>query len=361
MRYQLATDDPLPPGDEDRDPRAPFTSILGRSSAIRRALDLAERASTRPSAPVLIVGEAGTGKELFARAIHGSSRARLVSEGQDEDRAPFLSLDCLTLPPSMIEGELFGRERPDPATGAPRQGGLLELAGAGTLLLDEADALPLDLQPKLLKVLEERKVRRAGGWSEVDVGCRLIAATSRGLEEALEDGRFRDDLYHRLRTARVWIPPLRERDGDIPILARHFLEDLAEYRGMEPPSLSPEALHLIEEHGWPGNVRELRDVLAEAVRRCDGEVILPEHVSLAARTRIRGGEEAAGAGFIPIPARGRTLESVEAEAVRITLERTGWNKSAAARILDISRPRLDRKIRKYGLAPGDGSGRMGEP
>lgn len=359
MRYQLATDDPRVPAGEEQDPRAPFAAILGRSPSLLRALDLAERAADRPGAAVLLVGEAGSGKELFARAIHGSSRARALSGADSGEEEPFLAVDCSSLPAWLLEAELFGRARPDPATGAPRQAGLLELAGTGTVFLDAVDAVPLDLQPKLLKVLEEGSVRRAAGYDEIEVRCRLVAATADGLEDRALDGRFRDDLFHRLGTLRVWIPPLREREGDVSILARHFLEELAEHRGLPSPTLSPEALRVLEEHQWHGNVRELRDVLAEAVRRCDDEVVRPNHLSLGARTRVEGGEAAGGTGFISIPSRGRTLASVEAEAVRLTLELTGWNRSAAARILEISRPTLARKIDRYGLTPaargGDGS------
>jgi two-component system, NtrC family, response regulator HydG len=357
VRYQLAVDEPLTLAGEDLDPKAAFSPILGRSSALAIALEMAERASARQGAPVLIVGEAGTGKELFARAIHGASRARAALEGAAEEEAPFLSVNCAALPSWLLEAELFGRERPDPVTGVPRQAGLLELARGGTLLLDEVDAIPLDLQPKLLKVLEEGRVRRAGGYDEMDVRCRLFAATSEPLDESVVRGRIRDDLHHRLSTGRVWIPPLRDRDGDLPILARHFLEELAEHRGLSALTLSSDSLTVLEGHNWPGNVRELRAVLAEAADRCEGEAIRPEHLSLGARTRVSGGEGGAATGFIAIPSDGRSMASVEAEAVRLTLEITGWNKSAAARILEISRPTLARKIDRYGLSPEGDSGR----
>lgn len=351
MRYHLATADPIAVPGEDHDPRAAFSPILGRSEALATALELAERAAARDGAPVLLVGEAGTGKELFARAMHGASRARATLDGDDEVEAPFLSVNCAALPSWLLEAELFGRERPDPVTGVPRQAGLLELARAGTLLLDDVEAIPLDLQPKLLKALEERRVRRAGGYDEREVLCRVIAATTEPLDQAVARGRIRDDLVHMLSTLRVWIPPLRQRAGDLPILARHFLEELAEHRGLPGTTLSPEAVTVLEAHSWPGNVRELRAVLSEALGRCDEEMIRPGHLSLGARTRVSAGEHGAATGFIPVPSGGRTLASVEAEAVRLTLELTGWNKSAAARILEISRPTLARKIERYGLSP----------
>lgn len=358
MRYRLATADAREGASDERDPRAAFSPILGRSDALRAALETAERAAARGGAPVLVAGEAGSGKELFARAMHGASLTREPPSGYGDEPAPFLALDCAALPAWLLEAELFGREHPDPATGARRQPGLLELAGPGTVFLADVGAFPLDLQPKLLKVLEERRVRRAGGYEELEVRCRVVASTAEPLDEAVARGRIRDDLFHRLHALRVRVPPLRDREGDIPILARHFVEELAEHRGLPSVSLGAEALAALEQHTWPGNVRELRRVLAEAVARCDEDVIRPRHLSLGARTRVRGDEHPEATGFIPIPGSGRTLASVEAEAVRLTLELTGWNQSAAARILKISRPTLARKIKRYRLrSDPDGDGR----
>jgi len=340
------------------DLKAAFSLILGRSAALETALETAERASTPGGAPVLIVGEAGTGKELFARAMHRASRVRAASDPEvDDEDAPFLMVNCSTLPAWLLESELFGRELPGSA--ARPRAGLLELAGPGTVLLDEVDALPLGLQPRLLRALDGRRVRRAGGSDEMEVRCRVIASIKEVPDDGAARARILDELFDRLSALRVRIPPLREREGDVPILARQFLEELAEHRGLPSASLSPEALAVLEEHSWPGNVRELRVVLAEALGRCDDDVIRPEHLSLGARTRLRAGDGLDATGFIPIPGRGRTLASVEAEAVRLTLELTDWNQSAAARILEISRPTLARKIRRYELKPSNGAGTSG--
>jgi DNA-binding NtrC family response regulator len=352
MSYRLATADSPTEPILDPDPGAAFRSIVGQSPAIRKAVGMAVRAAARPASTVLLVGATGTGKELFARAIHAASPALEASS----EEAPFVPIDCSAVPTALLESELFGKERSAFAFEGQGKQGLLELARTGTLLLDEVGELPQDLQPKLLKALEERRTRRVGGYDETEVRCRVIAATSRPLEEAVAEGRFRTDLLHRLNLLRVWVPPLGEREGDIALLARHFLEELAEDRGLSPVRLSPEALRVLEDHPWPGNVRELRNVLHRAALRCDDETILPPDLSIGQRTSPRSGRHADAAGFIPIPADGRSLASVEAEAVRMTLEVTDWNQSAAARILGVSRPTLARKIERYGLSPEQGPG-----
>ncbi|MEK9500531.1 sigma-54 interaction domain-containing protein [Gaopeijia maritima] len=319
-----------------------FASIVGDSPALRRCLADARRIAERGARTVLVIGETGTGKELFARGIHAGGPA---SDG------PFVPVNCPALPASLLEAELFGYERGAFTGARERKKGLLEVAGEGTLFLDEVSSLPLDLQPKLLRALEDRKIRRVGGLEEIAIRCRVVAATNESLETAVATGRFRADLYYRLNVLPVTIPPLREREGDVTTLARHFAREAAERNGVAVRLLSPEALGVLEAHGWPGNVRELKNVVDRAVVMGSGPSIGSDDLHLGrrrARAEDRGVAEHPG---IEIPPDGRTLASIEAEAVARMLEITGWNKSAAARILEISRPTLTRKIRQYGIRP----------
>lgn len=294
---------------------------------------------------MLVIGETGTGKELFARGIHAGGPA---ADG------PFVPVNCPALPASLLEAELFGYERGAFTGARERKKGLLEVAGEGTLFLDEVSSLPLDLQPKLLRALEDRKIRRVGGLEEIAIRCRVVAATNESLETAVATGRFRADLYYRLNVLPVSIPPLREREGDVTTLARHFAREAAERNGVALRGLSPEALGVLEAHGWPGNVRELKNVVDRAVVMGTAPSIGPDDLQLGRRRA--GADEGRGSASrsgIEIPPDGRTLASIEAEAVARTLEITGWNKSAAARILEISRPTLARKIRQYEIRPSD--------
>jgi transcriptional regulator with PAS, ATPase and Fis domain len=343
MSYQLASREE--PAVESRDDAAAadaFRTVVGKSDTLREAVDTALRIARRGSSTVLVVGETGTGKELFARGIHYAGPS---------PEAPFVAVNCAAIPGTLLESELFGHERGAFTDAKQKKQGLLELARTGTLFLDEVSELPHDLQPKLLRALEERRVRRIGGYDEIEVRCRVVAATNESLEEAVADGRFREDLFYRLNVLRVALPPLRSRQGDVTVLARHFLGGLEEDQGLPPVRLSPDALRALEAHTWPGNVRELKNVLERAALLCDGGVIQPSDLSLGGRRRVPADAVAQATGFIAIPAEGRTLSSVESEAIRLTLCLTGWNRSAAARILDISRPTLARKIELYGLSP----------
>lgn len=344
MSYQLAEGD-AGLGDEGRGPDHPFAAIVGRSQALREAVEMARRVATSVGTNVLLVGETGTGKEIFARAVHYA--------GPRPD-APFVAVNCAAIPGALLESELFGYERGAFTDAKQQKKGLLELASEGTLFLDEVSSLPLDLQPKLLRAIEERRVRRVGGFDEIEIRCRVVAATNEPLEELVAEGSFREDLFYRLNVLRIHLPPLRERTGDIVPLAEHFLAELTEAQGLPPARLTRTAAALLEAHDWPGNVRELKNVLERALVLCDGDVIEAEHLLLDRRhpqpavLAARGEEDDSG-GVISVPPSGRSLQSVEAELVRLTLELTGGNKSAAARILGISRPTLHKKVGKYGL------------
>ncbi len=336
MSYQLAARDPDTLIDIDAGRREDgFTALVGESKALREAVELARRVSARGGSNVLLVGETGTGKEVFARAIHASS---------PRGDAPFVAVNCAAIPAQLLESELFGHERGAFTDARQKKQGLLELAREGTLFLDEVSSLPLDLQPKLLRALEERRVRRVGGFDEIDIRCRVTAATNVPLEQLVEDGVFREDLFYRLNVLRLVIPPLRNRSGDVLRLARHFLTELAVAQGLPMADLTLDAERALEAHAWPGNVRELKNVLERALVMSERGEIDVRHLSLGTRTARVPDESGTLGGVIEIPTVGRSLKSVEAELVRVTLRLTGGNKSAAARMLGISRPTLHRKL-----------------
>jgi transcriptional regulator with PAS, ATPase and Fis domain len=283
---------------------------------------------------------------VFARAIHYAG---------PRPSAPFVAINCAAIPPALLEPELFGYEKGAFTDAKHTKEGLLELARDGTLFLDEVSSLPIDLQPKLLRVLEERRVRRVGGFSEIDVRCRVIAATNHALETLVHEGSFREDLFYRLNVLRVSIPPLRDRRGDVELLAERFLTDGAASHGLPTVRLTPAAAEVLERHSWAGNVRELKNVMERALVMSDGRAIEVRHLLLDQREPRGLRAEAASAGaLITIPPDGRSVRSVEAELIEITLRLTSGNKSAAARILGISRPTLHKKLDEYRiLAPGE--------
>ncbi|HET9948692.1 MAG TPA: sigma 54-interacting transcriptional regulator [Longimicrobiales bacterium] len=341
MSYQLAARDPEDLDELEAERDDAFSTLVGDSPALREAIALARKVSGRGGSNVLLVGETGTGKEVFARAIHSAS---------PRSNAPFVAVNCAAIPAQLLESELFGHERGAFTDARRKKQGLLELAGEGTLFLDEVSSLPLDLQPKLLRALEERRVRRVGGFDEIEIRCRVTAATNVPLEKLVEDGGFREDLFYRLNVLRLWIPPLRRREGDVMRLAAHFLRELAVVQGLPPARLTVEACAALEAHSWPGNVRELKNVLERALVVCENGEIDARHLALGTRpVRAADDSETLG-GVIQVPSAGRSLKSVEAELLALTLKITRGNKSAAARVLGISRPTLHRKIEEHALA-----------
>lgn len=326
-------------------------SIVGASDSLGDALDRARKVATSRLTTVLIVGETGTGKELFARGVHyeGPSRGE-----------PFVAVNCAAIPETLLESELFGHERGAFTDARAQKRGLMELAGCGTLLLDEIVELPPRLQPKLLRALEERRVRRLGGLDEVEINCRIIAAANTSLHDAVVRLEFREDLYYRLNVFRIALPPLRERQGDVELLARHFLGELAEQQQLPPKALSPDAVDALEQHSWPGNIRELKNVIEHAAILSDENVIRPEHLMIQQRTMLSATASQYDLRAIQIPPEGKSLDAIGLEAVRLTLQITNGNRSAAARILGISRPTLGRKIRASMLMNGGISGDDGD-
>jgi two-component system response regulator HydG len=305
-----------------------FSRIIGRSPQLRAALDRAARIIPRDRATILVTGETGTGKELLAQAIHYNG---------PRGPQPFVELNCAAVPAGLLETELFGHERgafTDARTAKP---GLFEAADGGTLFLDEIGDLPLPLQGKILKALEEKQVRRVGAVRGREVDMRIIAATHVDLAQAVRKGEFREDLYYRLSVIPIHLPPLRERGDDVVLVAEHFLRTLAEQYAMDPPVLTPEVRRALLTHTWPGNVRELRNSVERALLLGD-ERLDPADLFPAAA----GGDGAmGGGGAIPFPA---TLAEIERSAAFAMMERMEGNKSAAAEALGISRSRLYRLL-----------------
>jgi transcriptional regulator with GAF, ATPase, and Fis domain len=302
--------------------------FVGDSPAARRVLDIVGRVATSRTS-VLITGESGTGKELVARMIHARS---------DRAEKPFVAINCAALPESLLESELFGIER-GVATGVEARPGRFETANGGTLFLDEVGDMPLALQAKLLRVLQEREIERVGGRRRVPIDVRVLAATNARLPEKIAAGQFREDLYYRLRVIEIALPPLRERREDIPKLARHFLERFAAREGREAPTIDREAFAALLSHDYAGNIRELENLLEGAASLCEGGVIRLEDLQwLPARKPDRSEALAEPeAGDVP------NLAALEERHIRRVLKMAGGNKSRAARLLGISRRTLYRK------------------
>ncbi len=308
-----------------------FSRIVGGSRAVREALARASRIIPRGAATVLLTGETGTGKELLAQAIHYNGPRR---------QGPFVELNCSAIPPTLLESELFGHERGAFTDARRAKPGLFELADGGTLFLDEIGELPFELQGKLLKVLEDKRIRRVGGTRTLEVDIRIIAATNRDLAAEVRAGGFREDLYYRLCVIPIDLPPLRERGEDILLLARHFIETLAEAYDLPRPDLVPAVKDRLLTHAWPGNVRELRNAIERALLLSEGAELRAEDLFLESGPALVA---VTGDAVLPFPA---SLDEIELAAVRAMLDRTDGNKSAAARRLGISRSRLHRALRR---------------
>jgi DNA-binding NtrC family response regulator len=312
-----------------------IAKVIGDSPAMAAALSLTEKVAATDST-VLLRGESGTGKDLFARAIHFSSRR---GEG------PWVKVNCGAIAESLLESELFGHEK-GAFTGAVRQKpGRFEDANGGTIFLDEIGELPIPLQVKLLQVIEEKTFTRVGGNQPITVDVRIVAATNRDLEQMARERTFREDLFFRLNVFPIVLPPLRERAGDVPSLAAHFLRR----HGAPPEQVSPEAMAALQAHAWPGNVRELEHALERALILAGSDPIGTEHLSFA-RTETR-----ADPLWIPdIPADGLSLEVLERELIVRALERANGNKSQAARLLGLTRRTLYSRMERHGLRrPGE--------
>ena len=307
--------------------------ILAEPSMLRLDAELARFAAGMIS--VLLLGEAGVGKEVFARRVHSRSPRR---------SGPFVAFNCAALPEHLVESELFGHEKGAFTGATSARVGLLESARGGTVFLDEVGELSPSAQPRLLRALQERRVRPVGATAERAIDVRFVAATNRDIEREVREGRFREDLYYRLRGVVVRVPPLRERPSEIEPLARRFVAELwAEPLRRIPPALSPDALDALRAHTWPGNVRELRSEIERAVLLCDGPLIRPEHLTF--------GRSAPAPSPSPSPPGLTEGESAERRRIVDALAACVQNQTRAATRLGMTRKMLVDRIRKYGL-PG---------
>jgi len=315
--------------------------MIGRDAKLHDILQTI-RTTARSDASVLIEGESGTGKELIAAAFHAQSQ---------RCAGPFIRINCSAIPHELIESELFGYKR-GAFTGADRdKRGLIEAANRGTLLLDEIAEMPAHLQPKLLRVLQERKLRRLGDEREIDVSFRLLSATNRDTTTLLNEGLLRSDLYFRISTIKIRVPPLRERLEDVPLIAKHFLERFNTQYEKNIRGLSQEALLCLLRYSWPGNIRELESVVERAVLFCSGNHLLPECLP----EEFQRARFSSSSFVIPplVP-----MEEIEREAILQTLARTSGNVRRSAQILQFPRPTFYRKLKKFGIKverPGERS------
>jgi DNA-binding NtrC family response regulator len=318
----------------------PVEGLLGKSRAMQDVYRMIRKLAPKKTT-VLIRGESGTGKEIVARAIHalGSS-----------DQKPFISVNCANIPVNLLETELFGYERGAFTDAKEQKKGLLELADGGTFFLDEIGLMPPDLQSKLLTMLETRQFRRMGGTQQIEVSVRFLAATNEDLEEAVQQGRFREDLYYRLNVVPIHLPPLREREDDILLLADHFLQEAVAFHKTSSRRFSDNARKLLQSYVWPGNVRELKNVIERAVLLSEGEVIRVEELAIDRRLKRRLAVlvNAEGQVSIDFPKQGISLEAIEKQVIRAALQHTAGNISKAATLLHISRDILRYRIEKYG-------------
>jgi two-component system response regulator HydG len=303
-----------------------FASIIGESPAIKKLLARAARILPRADATILIDGETGTGKELVARGIH---------DGGPRRGAPFVAVNCSALPDRLIESELFGHERGAFTDARSTKPGLFEVADGGTIFLDEIGDLPLELQAKFLRVLQDKQVRRVGGTKSRKVDVRIIAATHEDLARHIQDGRFREDLYFRLSVITLTLPPLRERGDDLMLIVDALLKELAEHHDLPVPDITPQARRSLLDYHWPGNVRELKNAVERALLLSAPGELDPRELRPQSETIVRQG------GPIPFPAH---LDDITVAAANAMLGLANGNRSEAARRLGISRRRLRRLL-----------------
>jgi DNA-binding NtrC family response regulator len=307
-------------------------SMIGRSLAIREVMTQIEQVAPS-SASVIICGESGTGKELVARTLHDLSERR---------KGPYFAMNCAAIPGTLLESELFGHER-GAFTGADvRRLGSFELANGGTLLLDEITEMKVELQPKLLRAIEERKVRRVGGNAEILLDVRIVAASNRNLDEALREGKLREDLYYRLNVFRIDLPPLRARIDDIPLLVEHFVREFSQQQHRPVVGVDHECMERLKSYHWPGNIRQLRNVIERASIVSPGPLLtsadLPSEFRTTPTDRLS----------VELPL-GSSLEQAERQLIVKTLEFVGGNKVRAAEILGISTKTLYNRLEQYQL------------
>ncbi len=322
-----------------------FESIIGVAPVMQRVFDLIERVS-QTKTNILISGESGTGKELVARAIHNKSQRKNL---------PFVVINCGGIPENLLESDLFGHVKGSFTGAISHKEGLFEVADTGTIFLDEVGELTAPIQVKLLRAIQERTFKRVGGTEDISVDVRIIAATNKNLEQEVINGRFRDDLYWRLKVIEVKLPPLRDRKEDIALLAQHFLKKFSAEQGKEIKKISTYALEVLKDYSFPGNVRELENIIERSVALEHSNIVLPESLALSvykwngAPERKEKSADVLSKGF----SMERYIEGLEKELIAEALMRSGGRKKDAAGILGISYWVLLRKIEKYGLGGGN--------
>jgi len=305
-----------------------FHDLVSKSPKMQKIFELA-RTVAKSNSNILILGESGTGKELLARAIHNES---------PRANGPFVAVSCVAIPDTLLESELFGHEKGAFTDAISQKKGKFELAHGGTLFLDEIGDISPKMQLTLLRVLEEKEFTRVGGTKPIKVDVRIIAATNRDLQKAVQEGRFRDDLYYRLNVITIHLPPLRERKEDIPLLVQHFIEKFNLQMGKKVERISDEALRMLMQYDWPGNVRELENTIERAMVITKGKAITPEDIEIPSLQKNFPTEESE-----------KTLEAVERAHILRVLNETDWNIQRSAQILGIDRTTLYNKIKKYNL------------
>ena len=318
--------------------------LVGEDPSLRKVFASLQRAAST-DATVLLEGESGTGKELFARSLHA------LSPRAD---APFVAINCAAIPENLLETELFGYEKGAFTGAAGRKPGKFEMAHRGTLFLDEIGDLPMSLQAKILRALEEKKFERVGGTALLSVDVRLVAATNKGLRAAVAARRFREDLYFRLSVFPITIPPLRDRPGDIPVLARYFVDRFCRDLKKRPFTLSPEALEQLQSYRWPGNVRELQNCIERAVILADGETLLPRHLNLSFAAPLT--DENPESPWTHVDMSGtlaevtrRVTSEVEKAKIEEVLREANGNKGRAAELLQVTYKSLLSKLKEHRL------------
>ncbi len=322
--------------------------IVGNSASMRRVVGWAEEVAKAGVKNILITGESGTGKELLARYIHHVAYAHLSPA-----YPPFIGVNCAALPETLLESELFGYEKGAFTDAQADKKGIFQMAEGGTILLDEVSEMSVSLQAKLLRVLEERKIRRLGGAEEIPVDVRIIATTNRNLEKEVAEGRFRLDLYYRLNAFSMEIPPLRERKEDIPLLSQYFLAHFSKtYNKKKIKDISPEAVDVLRSYGWPGNVRELKNVLERIVVLESSDIVRLHHLPQEIRNNALFQVSNKKGKLFELPEEGYPLREIEREAILQALKLAGNNRAKAAKLLDISYDTLRYKLKKHGLENG---------
>jgi two-component system response regulator AtoC len=307
-------------------------AIIGTSPAMQRIKALLARVATSPASTVLLTGETGTGKDLAAKVVHYDS---------DRTSRPFVNITCSALPEQLLESELCGHERGAFTAARQQKRGLFEIADGGTIFLGEIGEMTATLPTKLLRFLEEKAFKRVGGLAGVRVDVRVVAATNRDLDEEVKSGKFREDLFYRLQVMPIPLPPLRERRGDIPLLANHYIDRFNREFRKRVRGMSPAATALLEPYQWPGNVRELRNAIERAMLLIDRDTLEPADFTTLTRsvepTQFR------------LPPEGVDLEDVERQLLTQALERAGGNQSRAAQLLGINRDQVRYRLEKFGL------------